>query len=216
MTIKIWKEFTQKGYITVPYTFTKSIGAINSIVLGQIISEYNHANNKKFAYKNYFLSNIKRFGQHVGIEENLLFEAFEYLCSLNFINFYNTCIENTVLFCIYEDNIIEFKSDKENEYYQPWDYGLIQCQNPQSKIKKLSSAIFYLQSLIDELLGEVNALPAVFYVCCYELIIKHEQDALEKIYSQNLKNEIIDIVNSGGSHIKEYIADFVLQYLCFE
>ena len=131
MTIRIYKDFSQGGFLIAPYIFVKTLQPVCTLVLSAIISEFNYAHNNKLNYNEDFLCNAKRMSEYLGINETELSTAINKLQDLNFINIFNANIEDTLYIRVFQDEIINYKLQQEkNNFFGKWDDGLKRCQNP--------------------------------------------------------------------------------------
>ena len=150
MTIKIWKKYVESGYITLSYSFLRSLGETNSIVLAQILAEYNHAHNNGLSVFNSFLTSTKRIAAYLGMEEKALDKALGRLNQLGLIFYLESYIEGLSLISVIEDNIIEYKLNAEAQYmFADWDTGLLRLQNPTNDLEEFCCASQLLKEFID-------------------------------------------------------------------
>ena len=84
MTIEVYNYYKQGGFIMAPYTFIGQIGIDATIVLSEIIAEYNFARNKKVSDYLGFILNISRVCKVLNMEKQLLTDQLNYLQELNF------------------------------------------------------------------------------------------------------------------------------------
>ena len=98
MTIKIYKDFSQGGFLMAPYIFIKTLQPTCTLVLSAIISEFNYAHNNRLNYNNDFLCNAKRMSEYLRLDEEDLSTAINRLQKLNFINIFNANIEDTYIY----------------------------------------------------------------------------------------------------------------------
>lgn len=117
MTIDMWNQFKNNGFVFGSYTFLRCLDTITALVLCQIIAEYNHANNKKLNTDSLFLSDLNRMSDYLGLDMKDLKISLDELSYLGFISVWNSGIENTKLIYVSEKNIIKYKEQEEQKTF---------------------------------------------------------------------------------------------------
>lgn len=196
MTIKNWKKYLELGYIMTSYTFVRCLGGENALTLCQILSEYNYANNKGVNLCQAFLSNLRRMANYVGISEYKLMESLNTLVELELIAYQPAYIdESTYIIWVYEDNILKFKQEVEEEnMYSDWDTGLTKTQNPINSLTQFSESTLELQKYIDNILKDENALPIIVYSICEFYIRDYENSGKDFCSIPMLAEKIKDVL----------------------
>lgn len=195
MTIKIWNDFKRYGFIMLPYTFVRSIGAVKAAVLCQILAEYNHAQNNKLNAGKYFLTDFNRMAKYLGLNVDELIKIITELQEMQFLWFEYSDIKDIYLICVDEDNIVSFKEQTEQEnMYDDWNAGLLRAQDPVNRLTEFTSSLQEMQKFISKFINK--PFPLVILAYCNALIKNYEQDNRQFIDLPNLLQDLKDILTN--------------------
>lgn len=199
MAIKIWKNYTESGYVMLSYSFLRALGATNAIVLAQVLAEYNHAYNKGFSAFNSFFTSTKRMAAYLGMEEKALDKALNRLSYLGLIFYLESHIDGLRLISVAEDSILEYKLNAEAQYmYADWDTGLMRLQNPVNNLEEFSCAAQLLKEFIDSYFNKENALPTIAYSICETNFRSYERDGVSQFWGiPDIKERLRIFLGSG-------------------
>ncbi len=192
MTIKIWKQLNKNGFIMAGYTFCRSLGITNAVVLAQLLAEYNFANNKNLDCCNFFLCNIYRTADYLGLSNEELSNALTELRKLNLIDIYEAGLNGYYLIYVNEEGIIQLE-DNENRQnnYAKWDSGLINTQNADGKINTLTPTTKKLKYIVEQ----AHHLPFIAYSVCNHLFAYYSDVDFWQI--QNINSDLQDLLDES-------------------
>ena len=191
MTVEIFNVLKTGGFIITAYTFSASLGVLKASILGQIISEFNHAQNNNLAYGNDFLFSPKRMSRYLGLTEDVLIKELYALAEINLIEVYESYISDTMYMRVNQQEIINFKTKVETEYMLgAWNDGLLRCQNPIHKPTKFCNSVEQIKQYLYDNMAEPDKIPLVLYSYASDVIEGFENKTGLKIlnYSNTLKN----------------------------
>ncbi len=175
MTIKIYKDFSNSGFLMAPYIFVKTLQPVCTLVLSAIISEFNYAHNNKLNYNDDFLCNTKRMSEYLGLNDKDLSTAINKLQDLNFINIFNAHIEDTLYIRVFQDEIINYKLEQEKiNFFGKWDDGLYRCQNPIHKKTTFLDSTNKIKEFLEEHTNFYEKIPMVMYSYLDDVVRKYE------------------------------------------
>lgn len=137
---KLFKRIRQKGNLMLGYTFAKSLGLTNAVVLERILTEYQHATKHGLIANSEFGSTFELIGYHIGLNACDIQNSMMKLQELNLINF--RVQGDFVLIRVNEDNIVDFEETEEaRNKYQPWHYRLYDTQKDAYEINAAPSGV---------------------------------------------------------------------------
>ncbi|MBD5401297.1 hypothetical protein HDR58_00650 [bacterium] len=192
MTIKIWKQLNKNGFIMAGYTFCRSLGITNAVVLAQLLAEYNFANNKNLDCCNFFLCNICRTADYLGLSNEELSNALTELRKLNLIGIYESSLNDYYLIYVNEEEIIQFENiENRQNNYAKWDLGLVNTQAPDGKINSLNATTKKLKFEVEQ----VYKLPFIVYSVCNYLFEQYSEINFWQM--TNINTELQDLLESG-------------------
>ena len=184
MTVEIFNILKIGGFIITAYTFARSLGALKASILGQVISEFNHAQNNHLTYYTDFLFSPKRMSHYLGITEDILMQELNALEDMNLIDVFDSDIEGTMYMRINEQEIINFKTKIETEYMLgTWNEGLLCCQNPIQKQTHFCNSVEQIKNYLYEHMREPEKIPLVMYSYASSVI-----EAFEEKIGQSILN----------------------------
>ena len=184
MTIKIYKDFSQGGFLMAPYIFIKTLQPTCTLVLSAIISEFNYAHNNRLNYNNDFLCNAKRMSEYLRLDEEDLSTAINRLQKLNFINIFNANIEDTLYIRVFQDEIIKYKLKQEKiNFFGKWDDGLKRCQNPIHKKTTFLDSTNKIKEFLEEHTNYYEKIPMVMYSYLDDVVREYETTKGESIFT---------------------------------
>ena len=206
MTINMWQDFKTNGFVFGIYTFLRCMDTFTVLVLCQLIAEYNHANNENLNAGEYFLTDLNRLADYLGLEVETVKKSINELIALDFICTFDSGIENIVLVCVEEENIIKFKQEQEyHRMFHSWDWGLKRVQNPAHRSTHFEKSTLLLMSFVEQHLKNPETIPLCIYSFC-NLVIKNYE-----ITGKNFEN-----IPEIGKNLYKIITDknFVAEDLC--
>lgn len=200
MTVKMWSIYKAGGFIVTVYTFARSLGALKASILGQIISEFNHAHNNGLTFYDDFLFNPRRMSQYLGLSEDMLIQELHELEDLYFIEVYDSEIADTMYIRVNQQEIINFKNKVETEnMYGKWDDGLLRSQNPLHKQTHFCNSVEQIKNYLDEHMREPEKIPLVLYSYASSVIENFEEKTGHSILcNPNLIKSLNMIVTSDA------------------
>ena len=164
MTVDMWNEYKLNGIIMSPYTMVRSLGADKASVLSQVISEFNYAHNNNLNFYDDFLFSPQRMSSYLGLTQEQLLNKLNELEQLNFIQVFDSDIEDTKYMRVNQQEIINFKQKVEQEnMYGSWDLGLKRSQNPIHKKTNFCQSAEQIKKYLDEHMQEPEKIPLVMY-----------------------------------------------------
>lgn len=194
MTIKIWNNLKQYGFIMTPYTFIRSLGAVKATVLCQILAEYNHAYNSQLNAGNYFLSDLNRMADYLGLTIEKLISELEELEELNLIEFNYSDIKDIYMITVFENSIVKFKEQTEKEnMYDDWNFGLLRSQNPINRLTDFTKPVQEIEEFVKKYIAQ--PIPIVIYAYCNYIIQIFESDGSKFLDLPNIWQELGKILN---------------------
>ena len=198
MTVSVWNIQKLGGFIITAYSFSMSLGALKASILGQAISEFNHAHNNNLTFYDDFLFSPKRMSRYLGIAEDVLMQELYALADMNLIKVFNSDIEDTMYMRVHQQEIIDFKSKVETEYmYGAWNDGLFRCQNPIHKRTHFCNSVEQIKNYLDEHMKEPEQIPLVMYSYASSVIEDFENKTGQSILSNSaITNSLNMIVTS--------------------
>lgn len=195
MTIKIWNDFKNGGFVLANYTFLRSLDVVSALVLCQLIAEYNYASNNHLNLSQYFLANLTRIKDYLGFTDEDLQWALKILEGQGFISVNPAGIDDTILIYIHEENIIEFKQEFEMDArLHEWNWGLLNVQNPRGHWNFESSTNVLIE-FIEQHLKNPEQIPAIVYVYCNCCIEVYEASGECFLDINDLEDELIAVLN---------------------
>ena len=139
MTASVYSDFCKGAKILVPYIFLQEIGFTASIMLSEILAEYNYARNHKVDDYLGFIFDVQRASKVLNINIETIVEQLKYLQELEFIIFYGIGLADSLYIRVNDDNILNFKKEHEaKNFNNNWDVGLLASVNPTHKADKFS------------------------------------------------------------------------------
>lgn len=188
MTINMYNEFKEGGFLMVPHVFAKVLSGNTCLLLSRLISEYNYANNKNLNYYNDFLTSYTHLKDVLGFSDSELNESMKELVNLGFIEKFNLSIENVIYIRVFEKNILDFKEEQTlNSYYTKWDSGLTSVLNPIDKQTKFCDTVNEIKKFFDERLENPSTIPMIMYVYLNSAVYNLENKLQQKVF------DVIDI-----------------------
>ena len=187
-----YKDVGNKGGILAQYTFTRGLGAIPALVLGELSSEYNYACEHNYTFGNVFLCSVERLVEYIGIDYDELKKALKDLSDYDLIHVGNSNIEDTLRIEFNVENILDLKLEIEEECsYGEWDNGLLFSQNPISKKNNFSTSTVAIKNILCNTLNNFSDILSVTYSVIDSIIKEYEDKTSKKIYEmKNLENLI--------------------------
>jgi len=188
MTINMYNEFKEGGFLMVPHVFAKVLSGNTCLLLSRLISEYNYANNRNLNYYDDFLTSYTHLKDVLGFSDSELNESMKELVNLGFINKFNSSIENVIYIRVFEKNILDFKEEQTlNSYYTKWDSGLTSVLNPIDKQTKFCDTVNEIKKFFDERLENPSTIPMVMYSYLDSAVSSFENKVQQKVF------DVIDI-----------------------
>ena len=196
MTIKIYKDFSQGGFLMVPYIFVKTLQPTCALVLSAIISEFNFAHNNKLNYNDDFLCNSKRMSEYLGLNEEKLNIELNKLEDLNFICIFDSYIEDTLYVRVYQDEIIKYKLEQEKiNFFGKWDDGLKRCQNPVHKKTTFLDSTNKIRKFLEEHSNFYEKIPMIMYSDLNDVVEYYENKKGKSVFTvSNLQEYMFNMV----------------------
>ncbi|MBQ8459873.1 hypothetical protein IJ541_07210 [bacterium] len=177
MTAKVYSEFCKGARILVPYIFLQEIGFTASIILSEILAEYNYASNNKVDDYLGFIFDVERASKVLNIAVETIVEQLEYLHELKFIIFDSIGLADSLYIRVYDDNILNFKKELEvKNFNNDWDAGLLASVNPIHKKVDFSESTLKIKHYFDTNAKNPKSIPMLeylllnYWVKCYENI----------------------------------------------
>lgn len=177
MTAKVYSEFCKGARILVPYIFLQEIGFTASIILSEILAEYNYASNHKVDDYLGFIFDVERASKVLNIAVETIVEQLEYLHELKFIIFDSIGLADSLYIRVYDDNILNFKKELEvKNFNNDWDAGLLASVNPIHKKVDFSESTLKIKHYFDTNAKNPKSIPMLeyllldYWVKCYENI----------------------------------------------
>ena len=188
MTINMYNEFKEGGFLMVPHVFAKVLSGNTCLLHSRLISEYNYANNKNLNYYNDFLTSYTHLKDVLGFSDSELNESMKELVDLGFINKFNSSIENVIYIRVFEKNILDFKEEQTlNSYYTKWDSGLTSVLNPIDKQTKFCDTVNEIKKFFDERLENPSTIPMIMYLYLDSAVSSFENKVQQRVF------DVIDI-----------------------
>lgn len=213
--LKHWKEFTAGGFVFANYTFLRVFDAITALVLCQLFTECNHAVKHGLYIYNYFLISVQRITDYLGISYNELNSALNDLIKENFIEVFGSGIEDTLLIQFEIDNIIHFKIEEEEAgMFHPWDWGLVNTQNPIGKATDFAYSTVALKNFIEQNISNPEKIPVVLYSLCNIHIMQYESCGKCFLEIQNLMELVYELVTKPDFKPEDLV--LLVLNLCYE
>lgn len=187
-----YKDVGNKGAIIAQYTFTRGLGAITALVLGELSSEYNYACEHNLNLGNMFLTSMERLVEYIGIDYDELKNALNDLRDYNLIKIADSNIEDTLRIEFNVENILDLKLEIEEKCsYGEWDNGLLFSQNPISKKNNFSPSTSAIKNILYNNLNNYLDVVSVTYSIIDSIIKEQKNITSIKIYEiKNLENLI--------------------------
>ena len=193
MTIKAWSNFKEGGFVFANYFLLQTLDTLTAIVLCQLIAEYNFADNKELTHFQFFLTNVKRLTDVLGITKDELFDSLNYLVELKLLVFQKAYISDTLLIRINEESIIQLLQDaRKDALYVEWDWELKETQNPTN----LSNTFCPIVQQIIVILQNRAKIPMLFYSMINILILEREAENILKL-SDDFIYKLIDCTKNS-------------------
>ena len=177
MTAKVYSEFCKGARILVPYIFLQEIGFTASIILSEILAEYNYASNHKVDDYLGFIFDVERASTVLKIDIEKIIEQLEYLHELKFIEFYDIGLSDSYYIVVNDDDILSFKTEQEEKKFcNNWDAGLLASVNPIHKNVDFSESTLKIKHYFDTNAKNPKSIPMLeylllnYWVKCYENI----------------------------------------------
>ena len=177
MTAKVYSEFCKGARILVPYIFLQEIGFTASIILSEILAEYNYASNHKVDDYLGFIFDVERASTVLKIDIEKIIEQLEYLHELKFIEFYDIGLSDSYYIVVNDDDILSFKTEQEGKKFcNNWDAGLLASVNPIHKNVDFSESTLKIKHYFDTNAKNPKSIPMLeylllnYWVKCYENI----------------------------------------------
>ena len=215
MTINIWNILKKGGFIMTPYAFAMRIGVLKASILGQILSEFNHAHNNNLTFYDDFLFNPMRMSHYLGLTQEALTEELNALEDMKFINVFDSDIEDTMYMRVNQKEIVDFRNQIEHEYmYGSWDDGLLYSQNPIHKQTHFCSSIEQIKNYLYEHMKEPKKIPLVLYSYASSVIEKNKKKTKQSILNiSNIMKDINVIANSTTPRelFERFVSKFNIQ-----
>ena len=215
MAIKSWTDFKNGGFIFLSYILLQSLGKNSAIVLCEIMSEYNHAVDKKLNIEQRFLVNLQRMSDYLNLDFEDITSALNDLKSIDLIEYCFAGIENTIFVLVKEDNIINFKLQQEQEnLFHGWNFGLVNTQNPRNTKTSFNKSTNVLIKFVNENMKNPEIIPMSVFVQC-NLIFENYGIDFDCLYNKMYIYE--DVFNCINNEDFEPIQLVILvQDLCKE
>lgn len=175
MSNSLYKEYSEGGYIMLPYILLKVLDAITITILSRFITELNYAQKNKLNFYDDFLCDLNKMANLLGLSKEEFQEHLKELKDLKFIEVFNSHIEDASYIRVYQDNIINFKKEQEEKlHYGSWDDGLKRSQNPIHKTANFSDSTNFIKNFLDERLKEPESIPLIMYCYLNAILIDFE------------------------------------------
>ena len=176
MALDVISEFYKGGRLILPYIFVRKIGIIPTLILSEILAQFNYANKNKVDNYLGFIFDFVRTCKVLNIDKNLLFEQLQYLENLKFIEIYNILLPDSFYIRVYEDSIISFKKEEETKNFSNnWDDGLLASVNPIHKKVNFSESTIRIKHCFDINSRNPKTIPILYYLLLENLIKDYEQ-----------------------------------------
>ena len=211
MTINMWQDFKTNGFVFCIYTFLRCMNTFTALVLCQLIAEYNHANNECLNAGEYFFTDLSRIADYLGLDVETVKNSINELTTLNFIYTFDSGIENIILVCVEEENIVQFKQEQEHKkMFHTWDWGLKRIQNPTHRSTHFEKSTLLLMSFVEQHLKNPETIPLCIYSFCNLVIKQYEVTGknFEKI--PELANNLYRIITDENFKAED-LCDFVYE-----
>lgn len=200
ININIWQTLKEGGFVLVPYTMLKVLGPINSVVLGEIVSELNHAIKNHLSYNQDFLTNINRMADFLGMQYQEVISAVKELQEQALITVSNSYIKNTIYMVVNIDKILELQENIITEYlFCGWDSGLMMCQNPTHEKTSFTNSLNRIKIFIEENAKDLNPVPMIVYMHLNSIIkiIERKQERsifeVEPFLYEKIKEQFLEL-----------------------
>ena len=165
MTAKVYSEFCKGARILVPYIFLQEIGFTASIILSEILAEYNYASNHKVDDYLGFIFDVQRASKVLKIDIETIVEQLEYLHELKFIEFYDIGLLDSYYIVVNDDDILSFKTEQEaKKFCNNWDDGLLASVNPTHKKVDFSESTLKIKHYFDTYAKNPKSIPMLEYL----------------------------------------------------
>ena len=201
MTASVYSDFCKGARILVPYIFLQEIGFTASIMLSEILAEYNYARNHKVSNYIGFIFDINRASKVLKIAAETIVEQLNYLEKLDFIEFYNIGLSDSYYVRVNDDNILNLKKEHEaKNFNNNWDVGLLASVNPTHKADKFSESTLKIKHRFDTHAKNSQSIPVLYYFLIDYYVKEYEQ----------LRGNIFD----RFSDINDFLQECATKYDC--
>ena len=151
------------------------LGVLDAFVLLQLVAEFHHAEDNNFNMDNYFLMNIPRFSDSLGLNTDETIESLSFLSDIDLIDIWETGIENTELIEIKKDMILNYYPNFDYKILEPnWDKDLIKCQNPKIEDTSFHKSVYKIIEYIHGHLKNHEIIPMALYAFCHKEFLYYE------------------------------------------
>lgn len=212
MTINMYNEFKEGGFLMVPHVFAKVLSGNTCLLLSRLISEYNYANNKNLNYYDDFLTSYTHLKDVLGFSDSELKESMKELVNLGFIKKFNLSIENVIYIRVFEKNILDFKEEQTlNSYYTKWDSGLTSVLNPIDKQTKFCDTVNEIKKFFDERLENPSTIPMIMYLYLDAVVDEFDTAQIDLIEELDMYSYMYSLVQNKkfNAYDFEKLIDFI-------
>lgn len=176
MTAKVFSEFCKGGRLLLPYIFIREIGMDSTIMLSELLAEFNYASKYGFDDNVGFIFDIYRASKVLNADYNGIVSQLNYLQEIGFISIDEIGIEGSYYIQINEDNIISCKTNEERKNFcNSWDDGLLASLNPTHKEVNFSESTLKVKQYFDSKAKSPKSIPMLDYLLLDKLIKDYEQ-----------------------------------------
>lgn len=215
MSNQLYNSLKEGGFVMAPYSLIRTLGATGTIILCELIAEYNYALKKGVNYNDSILVDLVRLRTIFCLDEPEVDLILAGLEEYELIRIYSTKIQNIKFITLDIENIKTFQKEALlGKYAGAWDNGLIESLNPPFGYSDgYRNSTVNIKNLID-ILYSLEAVPTIYYELLNDEIIKYENNictnAFDKLKIENFirKNyktykakELVDELTSIIRHI---------------
>ena len=176
MTIDVISEFYKGGRLLMPYIFIRTIGIFPTLLLSEILAQFNYAIKNKASDYLGFIFDLVRTCKVLNVDKNFLIEQLEYLKNLEFIEAHVIQLTDSLYIRVNNDKIILFKKEEERKNFSNnWDDGLLASVNPIHKKINFSESTLRIKHCFDTNSKNSKNIPILYYFLIENILTEYEQ-----------------------------------------